>query len=109
MVWNEASDIDGEVSGQTISDHNINPYTYNRADKIIATLVLDMPEGEEMIGDNPTKEQLHELVWDGIDKINEEMPNEARIRKIIIKKDSLARSSARHLIRSGNVNKEEKE
>ena len=109
MVWNEASDIDAEVSEQTISDHNINPYTYNRADKIIATLVLDMPEVEEMIGDNPTKEQLHELVWDGIDKINEEMPNEARIRKIIIKKDSLARSSARHLIRSGNVNKEEKE
>ena len=109
MVWNEASDIDAEVSEQTISGHNINTYTYNRADKIIATLVLDMLEVEEMIGDNPTKEQLHELVWDGIDKINEEMPNEARIRKIIIKKDSLARSSARHLIRSGNVNKEEKE
>mgnify|MGYP001759037171 CR=1 FL=1 len=51
----------------------------------------------------------HELVWDGIDKINEEMPNEARIRKIIIRKDSLARSSARHIIRSGNHNKEENE
>ena len=59
-----------------------------------------MQEVEEIVGVNTTKEQLHELVWDGIDKINEEMPNEARIRKII------ARSSARHIIRSGNHNKE---
>ena len=109
MVWNETSYVDGDVSEQDISEKNGKTYDYNRAYKIIATVVLDMQEVEEIIGVNTTKEQLHELVWDGIDKINEEMPNEARIRKIIIRKDSLARSSARHIIRSGNHNKEENE
>lgn len=109
MVWNETSYVDGDVSEQDISEKNGKTYDYNRAYKIIASVVLDMQEVEEIIGVNTTKEQLHELVWDGIDKINEEMPNEARIRKIIIRKDSLARSSARHIIRSGNHNKEENE
>lgn len=110
MVWDEASYIDEDISEETAYDQKSNKHESNKhahsQNKIIATVVMDNLEVSEMIGDNPTKEQLHELVWDGIDKINEDMHSEARIRKIIIREEPLARTSARHLIRVGNVNKE---
>lgn len=105
MVWDEASYIDEDISEETAYDQKSNKHAHSQ-NKIIATVVMDNLEVSEMIGDNPTKEQLHELVWDGIDKINEDMHSEARIRKIIIREEPLARTSARHLIRVGNVNKE---
>lgn len=112
MIWNSASYVETEKTERQAQDLIENPAAKeNKAhfanDKIIATVVLDRNEVVEMIGDNPTKEQLHELVWDGLDKINEDMPHAARIRKIIIREKSLARNSARHIIRDGNVNKEE--
>ena len=107
MVWDEESYINEEISELTIDDQNNERHAHNRNNKIVATVVIDSLEVGEMIGDSPTREELHELVWDGLDQINEEMKNEARIRKIVIREKPLARTSARHLIRVGNVNKED--
>lgn len=100
MVWGSSEsskdDVDakGEIAAKAASD------------KLAATIVLDNQEVRELLGENPTKGEIHELIWDGLDKINEGLPQEKRVRKIVVRSKEMRRGSAAQLLRSDNSNKE---
>ncbi len=99
MVWGLSDERNSEMSSE--------PILNSVHEKLAATIVLDNREVRELLGENPPKAAIHELIWDGLDKINEGLAQEERVRKIIIRSKAMERGSAAQLIRKGNVNKEE--
>lgn len=103
MVWGI---LEAESKDEDKSDNSDNSPDIH-SEKLAATIVPDSRELEEMLGEDPSEGAIHELLWDGLDKINEGLAREERIRKIVIRTRAMVRGSAAQLVRNGSVNKEE--
>lgn len=67
--------------------------------RLATKVVLDIKEIEGRLGHNPSEEAIHELVWAGIDAVNETMPKDLRVRHLDISEEPLNKTSAGKLIR----------
>ena len=48
---------------------------------IVATVTLDAEEVVETLGEDYTEEQARDLIWEEVDKINEELPYYKKVKK----------------------------
>lgn len=74
---------------------------------IVASIKLDGEAVEEVLGAEYTEEQVKELIWKEVDKINADAPFYRTIKKVIIRKSDFIKSSSKKLIRFAEDNKKE--
>lgn len=74
---------------------------------IVATVTLDNEELTETLGDSFTLEGAKELIWEEVDKINEELPYFKKIKKVKIRKEDFEKTTGRKIKRFVDSNKEE--
>ena len=72
---------------------------------IVATVVPDMTEMEERLGENPTDEAMTDLIWQAIEKINEDLPFYKKIKKLVLRKEPLVKNTSNKVIRFSEDNK----
>ena len=87
MVWGEKTT--GESEGVTV----------------VATVVVSEEDVEKELGSDYTKDQVEELIWNAVDKINEELPLYKKIRRVRIRKDDFEKNSAKKIKRFVEENK----
>ena len=74
---------------------------------IIATVTLDAEEVVEKLGENYTEEQARDLIWEEVDKINENLPYYKKIKKVKIRKEDFEKTTGKKIKRFVDSNKEE--
>lgn len=74
---------------------------------IVASIKLDGEAVEEVLGAEYTEEQVKELIWKEVDKINADAPFYRKIKKVIIRKSDFIKNSSKKLIRFAEDNKKE--
>lgn len=74
---------------------------------IVAAIKLDDEAVNEILGEDHDTEAVKKLVWEEIDKINEEAPAYRKIRKVIIRKTDFVKNTSNKLIRFAEDNKKE--
>ncbi len=74
---------------------------------IVATVTLDVEEVTEKLGENYTEEAARGLVWEEVDKINEELPYYKKIKKLNIRKEDFEKTTGKKIKRFVASNKEE--
>ncbi len=74
---------------------------------IVASIKVDDTEAAEILGDEYTDEQIKELVWQEVDRINAAAPTYRQIRRVIIKKKDFIHNTSSKLIRFAEENKTE--
>lgn len=72
---------------------------------IIATVTTDEEEIKEALGNEYTDEQVHELVWNEVDKINAELPLFKKIKRVIIRKEEFEKTTGKKIKRFVEANK----
>lgn len=75
---------------------------------IIATVTLDAEEVQQALGENYTEEAARGLIWEEVDKINEELPYYKKIKKINIRQEDFEKTTGKKIKRFIASNKEEK-
>ena len=75
-------------------------------DLIVAAIKLDDEEVENALGKEVDEEAIKKVVWQEVDKINEEQPFFKRIKKIVIKKEDFVKNTSKKIIRFAEGNKE---
>lgn len=89
MVWGDESEEDSNSTS------------------IVATVTLDAEEVTEALGENYTEEEARGLIWEAVDKINEELPFYKKVKKIIIRQDDFEKTTGKKIKRFIESNKEE--
>ena len=74
---------------------------------IVATIVTDAEELEEALGAGYTDEQVKDLLWKEIDKVNEELPLFKRVKKINVRTEEFEKNTSKKIKRFVDSNKEE--
>ena len=74
---------------------------------IVATIVTDAEELEEALGAGYTDEQVKDLLWKEIDKVNEELPLFKRVKKINVRSEEFEKNTSKKIKRFVDSNKEE--
>ena len=74
---------------------------------IIATVTLDAEEVVEKLGENYTEEQARDLIWEEVDKINENLPYYKKIKKVKIRKEDFEKTTGKKIKRFVDSNKGE--
>lgn len=72
---------------------------------IVATVVPDMTEMEERLGENPTATDMTALIWAEIEKINESLPFYKKIKKLVFRSEPLVKNTSNKVIRFSDDNK----
>ena len=72
---------------------------------IVATVVISEEDVEKELGTDYEKAQLEELIWNDIDKINDDLPLYKKIRRVRIRKDDFEKNSAKKIKRFVEENK----
>jgi len=75
---------------------------------IIATVTLDAEEVQQALGENYPEEAARGLIWEEVDKINEELPYYKKIKKINIRQEDFEKTTGKKIKRFIASNKEEK-
>jgi len=88
MVWGEESEEDSNSTS------------------IVATVTLDIEEVTETLGESYTEEEARGLIWEAVDKINEELPFYKKVKKIIIRQDDFEKTTGKKIKRFVESNKE---
>lgn len=73
---------------------------------IVATVTLDAEEVIEALGEECTEEEVRKLIWDEVDKINEELPFYKKIKKINIRREDFEKTTGKKIKRFVPSNKE---
>ncbi len=73
---------------------------------ISANVKVDEDAVAEALGENYTDEQVLELLWKEVDKINEELPFFKRIKKMAIRKTDFEKTTGKKIKRFVDANKE---
>ncbi len=73
---------------------------------IVATVVADEEELEEVLGAEYTEDQVKELLWAEIDKINEELPLFKRVKKLNLRTEEFEKNTSKKIKRFVDSNKE---
>ncbi len=74
---------------------------------IVASVRLDDDAVAEILGSDYTEEDVKKLVWEKVDRINEEAPFYRRIRKVIVRKTDFLKNSSSKVLRFAEENKME--
>lgn len=78
----------------------------NKDDKrIAASIVVDMESVEEFYGKDLTDEQIDKLIWEVVDKYNDENPMYKKIRRVSIRRTELKKNTSNKIIRFAEENK----
>lgn len=78
----------------------------NKDDKrIAASIVVDMESVEEFYGKDLTDEQIDKLIWEVVDKYNDENPMYKKIRRVSIRRTELKKNTSNKIIRFTEENK----
>ncbi len=72
---------------------------------IVASVRLDDDAVAEILGSEYTEADVKKLVWEEVDKINEEAPFYRRIRKVIVRKTDFLKNSSSKVLRFAEENK----
>ena len=72
---------------------------------ISANIKIDEEAVAEVLGENYTDEQVIDLLWKEIDKINEELPFFKRIKKIDLRKTDFEKTTGKKIKRFVEANK----
>lgn len=88
MVW---GDTGGDINSTTIA----------------ATVLLDEDELGEELGESYTDDDVRELIWGEIDKINDAQPLFKKVKKLVIRKREFDKTTGRKIKRFVDSNKEE--
>ncbi|MBK5253238.1 MAG: AMP-binding protein [Peptostreptococcaceae bacterium] len=73
--------------------------------KITATVTTDAEELKEALGDEYTDEQVRELIWNEIDKINTDLPLFKKVKSVIIRKEEFEKTTGKKIKRFVDNNK----
>ena len=73
---------------------------------ICATILIDQEEVEEVLGKSYTDVELYDLIWSGIDELNENLPIFKKIRKIFVRKREFEKTTGKKIKRFVEDNKE---
>jgi long-chain acyl-CoA synthetase len=73
---------------------------------ISANIRVDEEAVSETLGENYTEKQVKDLLWEEIDKINQELPFFKRIKKVNIRKQEFEKTTAKKIKRFVDSNKE---
>ena len=73
---------------------------------IVATVTLDAEEVIEALSEECTEEEVRKLIWDEVDKINEELPFYKKIKKINIRREDFEKTTGKKIKRFVPSNKE---
>ena len=74
---------------------------------IVATVTLDMDEMHNVLGEDCTHEQAQDLVWEEIDRINDNLPLFKKIKKVNIRESDFEKTTGKKIKRFVDANKEE--
>lgn len=74
---------------------------------IVASIRVDGGEIEEILGEDYSDEQIKELIWQEVDKINNNAPPYRKIKKVILRKNDFIHNTSSKLIRMAAENKTE--
>lgn len=73
---------------------------------IVASILADKERAAEVLGDSHTQADLEKLLWDEIDKINEDLPFFKRIKKLIIRKEEFEKNTSQKIKRHVETNRQ---
>ena len=73
--------------------------------RIAASIVVDMESIEEFYGKDLTDEQIDKLIWEVVDKYNDENPMYKKIRRVSIRRTELKKNTSNKIIRFAEENK----
>ena len=74
---------------------------------IVASIKVDDEEIGELLGENYTDDQVKELLWKEVDRINESAPPYRQIQRVILRKSDFIHNTSSKLIRFDEANKRE--
>jgi len=75
-------------------------------EKIAATIVPDWEEVEEALGKDPDPAAVEKLLWDEVDKANEELAPHKKVRTIVVRRDPLVKNTSNKVIRFAEENRQ---
>lgn len=74
---------------------------------IVAAVKPDMDMVKEKLGEAPTDDEIKELIWKEIDKVNEDSPLYRRVKKLVLRKSDFIKNTSNKLVRFAEANKME--
>lgn len=74
---------------------------------IVASIKPDNDTVEEKLGEGYAEEDLKNLIWEEVDKVNEDAPLYRKIKKVIIRESDFVKNTSNKLIRFAEENKKE--
>lgn len=74
---------------------------------IVATVTLDAEEVVEALGEDYTEEAAKNLIWQEIDKVNDQLPLFKRIKRVRIRKKDFEKTTGKKIKRFVDSNKED--
>lgn len=87
MVWGADNERNGDIT-------------------IVAAIRPDMEEVEAVIGKNPDEEAVKKLLWEEVDKVNEELPLFKKIRNIAVRNEEFEKNTSKKIKRFVESNKQ---
>lgn len=74
---------------------------------IAASIRMDEEALGEILGSEYTEDAVKKLIWDEVDRLNDNSPNYRKIRKVIIRKTDFVKNTSNKLVRFAEGNKKE--
>ena len=74
---------------------------------IVASIKVDSEEIEDILGPGYTDEDVKQLIWEEVDKINDASPAYRKIKRVILRKSDFIHNTSSKLIRFAEENKTE--
>ncbi|MFV0518054.1 MAG: AMP-dependent synthetase/ligase [Aminipila sp.] len=72
---------------------------------IVAAIRIDEEEVKECLGETYTDEQVHELIWNEVDKINDNTPYFKKVKRVVIRKEEFEKNTSKKIKRFSENNK----
>ena len=73
---------------------------------VAATVTLEKDEVEAALGADYTPQQAQDLIWEEVDRINEDLPLFKKIKKVVVREDDFQKNTAQKIKRFVDENKE---
>lgn len=74
---------------------------------IVAAVKTDPEEVEDILGPGYTDDDVKEIIWKEVDKINDSAPPYRKIKKVVLRKNSFVHNTSAKLMRMDEDNKKE--
>lgn len=71
----------------------------SRDTAIVATIIIDKEEVEDELGKDYTDDDVLELLWSGVNVVNQELPNFKMIKRIVLRKEPFIKTTTNKIKR----------